>query len=190
MPPRRRARSARSRPRSPCSWDRGDGLGAARFGDDLHRELPGVVQPGAAPHHLGHVDPALLEQPGCGVVEAVTLTLDLRGLGLEVDDTQLALLETASLLYRLEELLVVEMSVAEVPAVHHPGYQLAVPGLVVVDVTGRSVRQGQPGAPLTVQSPERQRLHHQVVGGLPFVHRGELLDDDRCNGADLAVELV
>ena len=67
-----------------------------------------------------HVDPALLDQAGRGVVDPVVLALDVGRLRLEHDDAQVARLEAALLLDRLEQLLVVEVAVAEVPAVTTP----------------------------------------------------------------------
>ncbi len=100
-----------------------------------------LLEPGPAPDHLGDVDPALLDQARGGVVEAVALALDVRGLRLQIDDAELPLLEPASLLDRVEQLPVVEVAVAEVPAVDDARHELAVAHLVVVDVAASPVRQ-------------------------------------------------
>ena len=62
------------------------------------------------------------------------------GLGLERDHPHLARLEPAALLDRVEQLLAVEMAVAEVPAVDDVGDQLALAHVVGLDVVD-GVRQ-------------------------------------------------
>ena len=107
-------------------------------------KLPRLVQPGQALDHVGDLDPALLDQPRRRVVDPVVLaSAMLRRLGLERDDPQLARLESAALLDRLEQLLVVEVAVAEVPAVDDAGDQLALADVVGLDVVDRARQQAR-----------------------------------------------
>ena len=109
-------------------------------------------------------DPALLEQACRGVVDPVALALDVRGLGLERHDPQLAGLERAALLHSVEQLLVVEVAVAEVPAVDDPRDQLALAHVVGLDVVDRRTRQ-EPveRAAVRVHGAEGEPLVEQVA---------------------------
>src|SRR5487761_30695 len=116
--PPRRGRSARSRRRSP--WSR---LRQARLrwhaggrGCHLDREVRG---PRMAREHVADGDIALLEDAGRRVDELIVLALPVNGLRVEHDDADLALGEPAALLDSADELPVVQVAVAEVPAEHH-----------------------------------------------------------------------
>ena len=78
--PRRPGRWARSRRLSRCSRDRRGLRPALAPSRDLDREVEALLEPGPALDHVTHVDPALLDQPGRGVVDAVLLLLDVRRL--------------------------------------------------------------------------------------------------------------
>ncbi len=77
------------------------------------------------------------------VEDPVVLALDVRGLRLDRDHAHLARLELAALLDGLEELLGVEVAVAEVPAVHDARDQLALAHVVVLDVCRRRGGSGR-----------------------------------------------
>ena len=86
---------------------------------------------------------ATLTQPSStqaarGVVDPVALALDVGGLGLEGDHPHVASAEPALLLHGVEQLLVVEVAVAEVPAGDDARDQLALAHVVVLDVVDRA----------------------------------------------------
>src|SRR3954468_6323169 len=90
-----------------------------RSSDGVDGKAARSIEPGPPGHHVGHVHPALLDQPAGGVVDPVALTLDVGGLRLKDDHPKLAWRKSAALLHRVEQLLVVKVAVAEVPAVDH-----------------------------------------------------------------------
>ena len=116
-----------------------------------------------------HVDPALLDQARRGVVDPVVLALDVGRLRLEHDHAQLARREAAPLLDRLEQLLVVEVAVAEVPAGDDAGDQLALAHVVVLDVVDRARQQPVERAAVAVHRAEREPLVEQQLGRLAVV---------------------
>ena len=101
------------------------------------------VEPRQPLDHVRNVHPALLDLARGGVEDPVVLALDVRGLRLDRDHAELAGLELAALLDRLEELLGVEVAVAEVPAVHDAGDELALAHVVVLDVCRRRGGSGR-----------------------------------------------
>lgn len=106
----------------------------------------------------------------------------MSGLGFEHHDSQLHLLEPALLLDRLEQLVVVEVAFAEVPAGDDTGDELAVDHLVVLDVLHGPGQQPVERAPVALHRPKREDLLREVLGRLlaveprqlPFRERGGL----------------
>ena len=81
-----------------------------------------------------HVGVALLEEARLCVMNAVMQRGTAEGLGLDHDAPQLSGLEAALLLDGAEQLLAMEVPVAEVPAEDEAGDDLAVDPFVVVEV--------------------------------------------------------
>ena len=149
-----------------------------------HRPRPGTTRTtrparGPARDHVGDVDPALLDQPVGGVDDPVALALDVGRLGLEDDHAHVAGLYAAALLDGVEQLLAVEVPVAEVPAVDDVRDQLALADVVGLDVVDRVREQAVQGPPVRVHRPEGQALVQHVLGHLAAVEPLELLDHDR-----------
>ena len=72
-------------------------------------------------------------------------------------------LKSAALLHRLEQLLVVEVAVAEVPAVDDAGDQLALAHVVVLDVVDGAVDQAVERPAVRVHRAEAEaRGEHQL----------------------------
>ena len=117
----------------------------------------------------------------------VVLALDVRGLGLEIDHPQLALLEPALLLHDREQPLVVEMAVAEVPAGHDPGDELALADVVRAHVVDRARQQPVQRAAVGVHRAEREPLVEHELGQLLAV---ELLELAHHRGRELLHPLV
>ena len=87
--------------------------------------------------HVRDLDVPTLQLAGRRVDEPVALGPLVEGLGLEHHDPHLAGLEPAALLERRDELLVVQVPVAEVPAERRPGHHLAVDDEVVLVLRAR-----------------------------------------------------
>ncbi|AGL26618.1 5-methyltetrahydropteroyltriglutamate--homocysteine S-methyltransferase [Mycobacterium tuberculosis CAS/NITR204] len=102
-----------------------------------------VVVPGLPVHHVGHPDIAALELPGRRVYQPVLLGLPMDGLRVEQHHPHLTGLEAAPLLHRRDQLLVVQVAVAEVPADGSAADPFAVGDDVVVFVMAghRPMRQ-------------------------------------------------
>src|SRR5579864_5250456 len=108
-------------------------------------------------------------------------------LSLEHDHAQFALGELTPVLYRVEQLAVVEMPVAEVPPVDHAGDDLPITDVVGIDVINRSRGECVEGAAMAVHGAEGQSLLDEVLGRLATVELGQLLHRDP---RDLARPLV
>ena len=145
---------------------------------DLDREVPGLVQPWPQLDHVAHVDRALLDHPVGGVEDPVALARVERGLRLERDHAQLARREAAALLHRGEQPVVVQVAVAEVPAVDDPRDQLALAHVVVADVVDGARDQAVQRPPVGVHGAEREALVEEQLGGVAVVDPRHLLDDD------------
>ena len=103
---------------------------------------------GLAVHEILHLDVPALELAGGGVHEPVGLRAAVERLRLEEHHPDLAGLEAAALLEGGDELLVVEVAVAEVPAQRRAGHHLAVDDEVVLvpgpQARGTSVNSARP----------------------------------------------
>ena len=126
-----------------------------------------------------HVDRALLDHAVGGVEDPVALARVERGLRLERDHAQLARREAAALLHRGEQPVVVQVAVAEVPAVDDPRDQLALAHVVVADVVDRARDQAVQRPPVGVHRAEREALVEEQLGRVAVVDPRHLLDDDR-----------
>src|SRR5581483_4984543 len=101
-------------------------------------------------------DIAFLDRTGLGIHDAIPLPLGVDGLALEDYHPQLALVELAAPLHRLEQLLVVQVAFAEVPPDQRAGDDFtlaqAVVGLVGV-VSQSAGNQPVERAPVSVHGP-------------------------------------
>ena len=177
--PRRRARWARSRRRSPRSRGR-----RRRAAGRRRSPRPGTSHDSSSQGWRSTMSATSTQpsstRPVGGVVDPVALALDVGRLGLERDDAQLAGLEPAPLLDRLEQLLVVEVAVAEVPADDDAGDQLALAHVVGLDVVD-GARGSSPlsARPCECIARKARPLLSRQLGQVAVVELGQLLDDDR-----------
>ena len=107
-------------------------------GRDVDGQFVAGFGPGLTGQHVldGHV--AFLDQPGFRVDDAIPLFLRLDRLAFQDDHPQIALVELAAPLYRLHQLLVVQVAFAEIPADQRPGDGLTLAQRVVRLVVQRT----------------------------------------------------
>jgi hypothetical protein len=100
-------------------------------------------------------------------------------LTLDEDAAQLAGLEPALRLHRGEQRLAVEVAIAEVPAQHQAGDDLAVEIFVVLQPVDRARDQHRQRAALQVHQPEPHDLAEQADRGRAVVEPRQLIVDPR-----------
>ena len=93
-------------------------------------------------------------------------------LALQDDDADVAVLELAASLQRLQQLLVVQVALAEVPADQGPGHHFALTHAVVGLVVDRARQQAVERPAMGVHRPERRHLVGHQLGGLGSVQLG------------------
>src|SRR5262245_61308145 len=100
---------------------------------------------------VGDASLAHVEHAACGVDDRPCHGSAAQGLRFDDDDAQLARLEPADWLDRVDELPAVQMAVAEVPAEHHARNHLSVDPFVAVDVVHGAGQDVVKDASLQVQ---------------------------------------
>src|SRR5437868_1857250 len=110
--------------------------------------------PGSALEKILDRDLALLSQPSLRIGDAPVQLLAAERLRLDQDAAELAVFEAALLLHRPEQLLVVEVAVAEVVAEDDPGEELTVDPDVVLEAIDRPGHQHRVDAAVQVHQPE------------------------------------
>ena len=112
------------------------------------------------------------------------------GLRLDHHHPQLIRGKVAFLLHSSEQLLVVEVTIAEVVAQDHPGDQLPLAHVVGLDVGHRAWEQAVQRAAVRVHRAEGKALVQQHLYRVTVVEFCQLLTDDRRRLDDRLVELL